>query len=614
MKKLTILVILFINLQSFATTHSVTSLGDAGAGSLRDLIVAANPGDTIDFLVAGTITLTGGQIILDKSIVIISSGPANLTLSGNSANRIFDITAGNIFIEAVSFENGQAVSNSGGAIRNASTDTVTLNNCVFNSCNAQFDGGAIVTEGFYMNIFNSTFTNNQADFDGGGIRINDGTVFIQSSTFNGNSTGFSGAGLRSVSSNTCTIINSTISGNNASGNGGGFEGDFNLINCTITGNSADNGGGAKPAGSTFQNCIIYNNSATGAGPDLDGTINSNGNNLVGDVTGSGGFASSDILGQDPMLDNLGFNGGFTSTHALMSTSPAIDAGSCRFAPSVDQRDIARTGYPDMGAYEFGGTPFGINQTAGSICAGDTYVFGTQTLDSAGVYTEIFESADGCDSTVELSFSVNQVYNETSALNICMGDTLMFGTLALFSTGVYTENFISALNCDSTVELTLTVIEPDLTVLQSGKTLNSVSGADSYQWLDCGTNQIVPNDTNQVFTALANGQYAVIVTKNGCSDTSACYNVTTVGLEENNFSSNIIVFPNLIKNQTSVRFGDKQKLVTIILMDISGREIRRQKYSETSTLILDFSSFKPGNYFIHIESEGINSVHRVVKID
>ncbi|MCF8373340.1 MAG: choice-of-anchor J domain-containing protein, partial [Bacteroidales bacterium] len=50
--------------------------------------------------------------------------------------------------------------------------------------------------------------------------------------------------------------------------------------------------------------------------------------------------------------------------------------------------------------------------AATICDGDTYIFGTQTLTTANTYTEVFASVDGCDSTVVLTLSVNPVYNNT----------------------------------------------------------------------------------------------------------------------------------------------------------------------------------------------------------
>ncbi|HNS11343.1 MAG TPA: choice-of-anchor Q domain-containing protein [Bacteroidia bacterium] len=611
MKKIILVFLLLINFNSFATIHSVTSLADAGAGSFRDLVASALSGDTIDFTVAGTIILTSGEVTIGKDLVILSTGVANLTLSGNSASGILNITDGKVYIESVLFENGVKSSGSGGAISNSSTDTLTINKCAFISCSAGFDGGAIVTDGSYLNILYTTFSNNHADFDGGGIRINNGTVYIYSSTFNGNTTGLSGAGIRLVGG-TCKVINSTLSGNTASLNGGGFEGDLDMINCTITGNSAQNGGGAKPANSKMKNCIVFNNSASGVGPDLDGSISSNGNNLIGNSSGSGGFVASDILAVDPLIDVLASNGGYTSTHALMSTSPCIDAGGCSSAPKTDQRDEPRIGLPDIGAYEFGGTPFVVNQIIDEMCSGSTLIFGTQTLDTAGIFTEIFVSADGCDSTVELSLSLIPVYNETTSEMICSGDSLTFGSQILTGDGVYTETFTSSLNCDSTVELTLTVIVPDITVTQSGKTLSAAASSSSYQWIDCSTNQIIPDDTNQVFTAMANGDYAVIVTENGCTDTSACFNVTNVNVLSLQQENNIYIYPTTVDNKLNIKFTSIQTVFTVKVIDLLGKVLVENQYNNSMQEQLDVQELKTGNYFIQIEIDNNTSIHRIFK--
>lgn len=605
-------ILLLLNLGAFATVTSVTSLGDAGAGSLRDIILNANAGDTIDFSVAGTITLTGGEISISQNLVILSSGSANLTLSGNSANRIFNISAGKVYINSVSFENG-VFTGSAGAVKNSSTDTVTFDKCVFNFCSATADGGAIHHDGAMLSMLECTITNNNANNDGGGLFINSGDVLISNSTFNGNTSGNAGAGIK-VLSGTCTMINSTLSGNTAIGPGGGFDGTILSTNCTITGNSASDGGGANSANAEFQNCIIYNNTAAGSSPDLIGAIISNENNLVGDTTGSTGFLPSDIIGLDPMLDVLGFNGGFTTTHALMSSSPCIDAGFCRSAPRMDQRETPRVGYPDIGAYEFGGTAFVTNMVSQSICAGTQLSFGTLTLDTAGTYSQVFLSTESCDSTVELTLSLLSTYNETATDMICQGDSLTFGTQTIYIGGVYTELFSSVLSCDSSVELTLTVISPDLTVVQSGKTLNATATATSYQWLDCSTNQIIPNDTNQLFIATANGQYAVIITENGCTDTSACYPVTTVGISQNTFTDFVNVFPTDASDYVNVEFKAVNKITTLKIIDVLGKNVFQENYSDTKNIRIDITDLKPGNYFLQIETEENSSSHRFLKIN
>ncbi|MDA3818748.1 MAG: T9SS type A sorting domain-containing protein [Prolixibacteraceae bacterium] len=98
-----------------------------------------------------------------------------------------------------------------------------------------------------------------------------------------------------------------------------------------------------------------------------------------------------------------------------------------------------------------------NHTAEAvICEGESYQFGTQTLNSSGEYTETFETMNGCDSTVTLTLTVDPVYNHTDQTTICEGETYEFGSQSLTTSGEYTEVFPSVEGCDSTVTLTLTV--------------------------------------------------------------------------------------------------------------------------------------------------------------
>src|SRR3712207_3389879 len=73
---------------------TVTSQTDSGPGSLRQAIASAKAGDTIKFassLSNKTITLSSGQLAVNKNLTIDGAGAAGLTISGNKAHRIFDI-------------------------------------------------------------------------------------------------------------------------------------------------------------------------------------------------------------------------------------------------------------------------------------------------------------------------------------------------------------------------------------------------------------------------------------------------------------------------------------------------------------------------------------------
>ena len=96
------------------STITVTNLNDAGVGSLRQAIMVAAPGDTIEFGIAGTIVLSSGELVVDKDLIINGPGPANLAVDGNSASRVFNITAGSVAISGITIKNGGGIDQGGG--------------------------------------------------------------------------------------------------------------------------------------------------------------------------------------------------------------------------------------------------------------------------------------------------------------------------------------------------------------------------------------------------------------------------------------------------------------------------------------------------------------------
>ena len=214
-----------------------------------------------------------------------------------------------------------------------------------------------------VSVVHSTVSRNHAYF-GGGIAVgNDGDIRIVNSTFSGNSATGDAGGLWLTASNNASIASVTITDNTAdvdadgNGNGGGIViatgGDVNMRNTILANNHDD---------SPFPSPIAF---------DCVGTIQSQGYNLVrslgfpapwctieGDTTGN-------ISGTDPVLIALADNGGPTLTHALDPASPAIDAADAAGcvdpmgAPlPVDQRHGVRQDRCDMGAYEVGAS-FGL---------------------------------------------------------------------------------------------------------------------------------------------------------------------------------------------------------------------------------------------------------------
>ncbi|MGH7170927.1 MAG: hypothetical protein ACRELG_11670, partial [Gemmataceae bacterium] len=143
--------------------------GVAGDGSLRGEIAAAHSGDTIKFapnLAGKTIKLTSGELDITKNLDIQGLGATKLTVSGNNASRVFDIS------------NNATVTIAGLTIANGNVNGNTL----------EAGGGGIANEeGASLHLLNDTFANNTTYGLGGGLWNDTGaTVTVSNSTFTGN--------------------------------------------------------------------------------------------------------------------------------------------------------------------------------------------------------------------------------------------------------------------------------------------------------------------------------------------------------------------------------------------------------------------------------------------
>lgn len=181
------------------------------------------------------------------------------------------------------------------------------------------------------------------------------------------------------------------------------------------------------------------------------------------------------------------------------------------------------------------------------------------------------------------------------------------------TGTYVDTLINSGGCDSIVTLDLTIINvSDLTTSVSGITISSNNASATYQWLDCDNNNIViAGETGQSFTATANGNYAVELTENGCVDTSACVAITTVGILENTFGENLLIYPNPTSSDFSIDLGASFENAQVIITDVSGKLINSK--SITQSQILNLSIHEPrGIYIVSVQAGDKKAVIRLIK--
>ena len=218
-----------------ASIITVTNTNDGGPGSLRQALTRiANDGDTINFAVTGTITLTSGGLPVNKNITISAPGADQLSIDGNQAIVVFGVFC------------GKTATISGLTIRNAQSDilndgTVTVTNCVLggNSYVGLSNYGVATVSscvlsgnlyrGLYSYLAETTVSNCVVSGNAGGGLFNnvpfgpnnsvsgDGSMTISDSIISDNS----GPGVANYWF--LTIVNSTLSGNSTDGDGGGIS-------------------------------------------------------------------------------------------------------------------------------------------------------------------------------------------------------------------------------------------------------------------------------------------------------------------------------------------------------------------------------------------------------
>ena len=131
-------------------------------------------------------------------------------------------------------------------------------------------------------------------------------------------------------------------------------------------------------------------------------------------------------------------------------------------------------------------------------------------------------------------------------------------------------------------------------------------------MDCDNGySTITGETGQSFTANTNGNYAVEVTQNSCVDTSTCYSVTTVGILENTFGNDIIVYPNPTKASVKIDLGETISQFVVSLNDINGKLISQSTYQNTKVFELNLN-VKPGIYILTINTENKKVTIRLVK--
>ena len=373
----------------------VTSIGNAGAGSLRDAIPRATviTFDPTVFAAGGAprvVTLSGDFPDITQDLTITGPGSDILTVQcspGGGGSYAFPVAGTNslqpkVKIEALTMRGNVA------AVSALKAD-LTLDHVVISDMPSGSAGALLGSS--TVHLTNSAITRNKVGYP---VFSTDSTVDIQSCTISANTSDLPAGVAIFGSSSTVSLTGCTISGNSGTAsNSSIFRSDrsnLSLLNCTISDNSIPSGDTFFVSSSSGAATINLLND-TIAGNVASNSVHSDGtakvtcsNTIFADIgatfssTGGGSFIStgynlsvhndktvlnqvSDQNSSDAMLGSLQNNGGPTFTRALLPGSFAIDKGNSILV--IDQRGFPRpvddpksanatTNPTDIGAFEF----------------------------------------------------------------------------------------------------------------------------------------------------------------------------------------------------------------------------------------------------------------------
>lgn len=163
----------------------------------------------------------------------------------------------------------------------------------------------------------------------------------------------------------------------------------------------------------------------------------------------------------------------------------------------------------------------------------------------------------------------------------------------------------------TVSTVVVIKSLDLTVYVIESMLTANQESASYQWIDCNNSFLpVPGATGQSFEPEVTGDYAVIITYDGCTDTSSCAHVVIDGFRDIQVVNDLAVYPNPAKGYIIIKANGNINGSEYYFYDKAGKVVLSGILNDASTRI-DLDNLPAGIYSLEV-GEANQHVFKVIK--
>jgi hypothetical protein len=308
--------------------------------------------------------------------------------------------------------------------------------------------------------------------------------------------------------------------------------------------------------------------------------------------GTGSNALSLILDKDKNLYTVGKTRGPVD----------FDPGPANTNVQTHSNQTSNSPYYDMYMVKYHTCdPSAANLTS-TACDSFVSPSGKYNYTVSGVYKDTVYNVNGCDSIITIDLTILPKSSSTTTIISCVDYLSPSGNVYTLS-GIYHDDTLTSVNgCDSILIIDLSIPVFNITTNLNATTISSNQPGVNYQWYDCLLNEDILNETNQSYTATANGEYAVILENQGCTDTSTCVKITGVGIGELSLNSAFELYPNPSTTAVYIQMNENQIIGSFKVYDMDGRLIK-EGYSESSKMKLEVAKLEPGVYLIAVEGMG-----------
>ena len=258
-------------------------------------------------------------------------------------------------------------------------------------------------------------------------------------------------------------------------------------------------------------------------------------------------------------------------------------------------------------------PTGLNQFRFTY----TKSVGNLALDDISI---LYSDNTGCDSVIVLHLKIKKATTSTTSISINSGDSYTFNGITYTQSGTYVAHLTNSVGCDSAATLILTSTLPvslndfvgtaaNKSIFlkwQTGVELNTSHfivqhSFDGISYTDIGTVKALgsgANDYRFIDDAPGIGRNYYRLSSIDRNGNSTFSKTISVQLSINNYQLSII--PNPANNFTTIRFNQVLEKATLIVYNISGKEVLVQSINKgANSFLLNTQSLAKGVYLLKV---------------